>query len=133
MKFEAVTRLLSEVLSEARLFSMLTDKLICPSDNDDSAFNINFSVGPGALDLFLRFMDAIYDIFEPSSLPLRHLHDEAHHVYLHLRDLPSDMLVLLKYLRRSIPRHLYDPTDGFRELISILTNHGDKLPVRSYL
>ncbi|KAK7440985.1 hypothetical protein VKT23_016765 [Stygiomarasmius scandens] len=127
-QFETVVQLLSDTLQEADLFFKLEHGLPFVTEEEISSFRVNFAVGSGALELFIDFMNSIYEMFEPETLPLHHLYSEAIREYTLLRKLPSCMLALLRYLRGIIPRHEYDPMNGFRELSTLLNNNSHKLP-----
>ncbi|KAK0222473.1 hypothetical protein EDD85DRAFT_960114 [Armillaria nabsnona] len=93
----------------------------------EKCFDDIFVVGPGGVGILISFLMELFNMFRalPKDIPLDDSGTSAQRFF---HELPSHLCVLLIHLRTKHHRSLWD-ADSCRDLIYILHNHGNKLPI----
>lgn len=97
---------------------------------DDDEFTFIFSLGPSGMDLIVTCLETVFSEGEAAGPNfVRKFASNYCDIYQNLRELPTALLSLVKRFRERTFRGLWDPKNGYSQLIHVLDQQGQNLPV----
>ncbi|KAJ3884286.1 hypothetical protein GG344DRAFT_71459, partial [Lentinula edodes] len=92
-------------------------------------FDLVFSLGPGGIDLVVKFLKTLFEEVEASGQTfITKFYNEVLQVFTQLRELPTCLVHLVHHFRSVTWRALWDPKDGFSQFSIMLKRYGGSLP-----
>ncbi|KAJ4468009.1 hypothetical protein C8R41DRAFT_906042 [Lentinula lateritia] len=96
---------------------------------DDDEFTFIFSLGPSGMDLIVTCLETVFSEGEAAGPNfVRKFASNYCDIYQNLRELPTALLSLVKRFRERTFRGLWDPKNGYSQLIHVLDQQGQNLP-----
>ncbi|KAJ3861594.1 hypothetical protein EV359DRAFT_84163 [Lentinula novae-zelandiae] len=92
-------------------------------------FDLVFSLGPGGIDLVVKFLMTLFEEVEASEQTfITKFYNEELQVFTQLWELPTCLVHLVCHFRSVTWRALWDPKDGFSQFSIMLKRYGGLLP-----
>ncbi|KAJ4465549.1 hypothetical protein C8J55DRAFT_566261 [Lentinula edodes] len=120
------------ILSDCEMLVNLASTISVWTPTDYDTFTTTFALGPSGMDLLVTCLEKVYSKAEAAGpFFLTQLAKDFPNIHKGICELPNALLVLVEYFRKNTLRELWDPKNGFSELLAILRNSGEKLPLGS--